>query len=123
MREYTVTSRRLRCPERSKVIPAWRFALTAWLCPTAVALRFTPKLLSSITRHQAKKLMSKARSSQVVEGVRPLSILPSEPVPAPCWAEFSAEVREPESDPSSAASGVSGRLHSLELRITRSRAH
>ena len=41
---------------------------------------------------------------------------------APCWAEFSAEVREPESDPSSAASVVWGLPHFMDVRRSRSAA-
>jgi len=110
------------CPARSKVIPAWCFVLTDWLCPPVGALRFTPKSLSSTTHLQARKPMWKGRSSQGVEGARVSSIRRLEPEPALCWVEFSAEVREPESDPSSAGSAVSGRLHSMDVRRSRSTA-
>src|SRR5260221_23356 len=122
MQGYTGTSRQLTCPEKSRAIRGCCFASTVWLCPTVVALQFTPKLLGSITLLPVKRLMWKARSNQVVEGVRPLSIPPSEPVLALCSVEFSAEVRELESDPSSAASAVSGPLHFMDIRRSRSTA-
>ena len=88
--------------------------------PDGRAPQFTPKSLSSITPLQARRSMWKARSSQVAVAARRSSIPRSEPVPAPCWAEFLAEVRELESDPSSAASAVSGRRHFMDIRRSRS---
>jgi hypothetical protein len=102
---------------------------------TSMVLRFDPlvlpdgrrapihaELLSSTTHLQAKRLMWKERSNQVVEAARVSSIQPSEPVLVLCWVESSAEVREPASAPLSAASGAWGPLHSMDARRSHSAA-
>jgi hypothetical protein len=93
----TVTSRRLTCPAGSKAIPACCFASTALFCLMAVALRFTPRLLSSTTHLQARRSMSRVRSNQEAAAAKPSSTQRSELV-ALCCAEFSEEARGPESD-------------------------
>jgi len=64
------------------------------LCQMAVALRFTPKLLSSTTHPRARKSMWKVRSNPVVEGAKASRIRRLEPVLVLCWAESSAGARE-----------------------------
>src|SRR5258707_7617854 len=116
MRECTVISRRLILLAGSKSILAGCFAATAWLYQMAVALRFTPKLLSSTTHPRARKSMWKVRSNPVVEGAKASRIRRLEPVLVPCWAESSAGARELGLGRSSGALPVLERLHSMDTR-------
>src|ERR1700752_2789144 len=120
MRECTVISRRSTCRAGSKETPAWCFALTAWLCPTADVLRFTPKLWNSITHLQARRSMWKEQSNLVAGAARASSTQRSERALVRCEAEYSAEAKEPGSDPSSAAWAVWVLPHSTDTRRSRS---